>query len=433
MTKNKILVILLIVIVNISTFVSVSSADIEKTYIKAMNDDDNYVIEGVPYAQKNKRLSCDYAPIEMVFRYYGVNITQYEIVYFSGGGYSQGYGIPLKRVFEMPPRKLPFRFACLGDLLVGGADDYKFLANLHGLSFEMIFPDYVISHGKIWNEYWEKVKNNVKNDIPIITALDPLAWPPYRNWTNMAGCCPPLLGRSCCITVVVGYNESNGTVCVNEQYIGHEKGHYLWVNLEDFRTAVKRAYFYIREARYSMYIIKKVSDPLPREMIYDLVHERNIQKMKGIKSAYDSRYIQDNFKEFGINALKALREDLSSKFIRWVPAYNMINKVIQKIDPSHPYPFTSMINYFGDEASSKNMTSKLLIENMNVSSYHEKDALLLEIEAKHWEKLTILTEELKEAVINNTLIKSIHLSKPIINNMVNTVDDIISVEKMIIT
>jgi len=58
----------------LSSLSSVRSANTEN-----FNEKARYVVDGVPYTQKVKGLSCDYGPLEMVFRYYGINISKYEI------------------------------------------------------------------------------------------------------------------------------------------------------------------------------------------------------------------------------------------------------------------------------------------------------------------------------------------------------------------
>ena len=407
----------------LSSLSSVRSANTEN-----FNEKARYVVDGVPYTQKVKGLSCDYGPLEMVFRYYGINISKYEIFYFSGGGYSMGYGIPVKRFFEMPPRKPPYSFTCVGDLSVGGPDDYRFLANLFGLSFEIKRPKG--SNDKIsWNRYWTEVKSIIINDTPIVTLVDPLAWPLYREKMNITK--NFLLSRSCCVIVIVGFNETNKTVCVNDQYVGYTKGFYRWVKLEDFRTAVKRAYFELRPSGYSMYIIKKISTPLPNEIVYGIVHQRNIQKMKGIRSSYDGMYIQKNFKEFGIDALKALQKDFKTKFTRYMPIYYILNKITKYFNIS--YPFHIMSRYFHEEAKSKIIISELLMEREYMHSYHKKNAILLKTESMYWQDLSILSSKLRDVMARTTLVRFIEFSQPIIDEMIHKLDNIIDIEKMIVT
>jgi len=399
--------------------------------INNTSDEDCYLIKGVPYAEIKNGLSCDYATIEMVFRYYGVNISSTEVFYFSGGGYSMGYKLPSERIIDTPRRRIPVRFVCNGDLSVGGLDDYKFLGSLFGLSFDVVIPNRVVSHEHMWKEYWNMVKLNIRNNVPVITALDSCAWPLYREWANVTTPIS-LLPRSCCLTVVVGYNETDSTICVNDQYIGYENGTYRWVKIKDFKLAVSRAYFELRETRYSVYLIKKITEPLPKDVIYDLVHKRNIERMKGDESFYDSVFVTKNFEEFGIDALKSLREEFATKFINQIPAYYFINKIASKISLLDPYPFSRMKRHFSFEAENKHVIAKYLMENANATSYHENDAKLLELEATYWSELTNTTIELKEVLLHHSLVESIKLSKTIIDKITSILDSIIIIDEKII-
>jgi hypothetical protein len=130
MKKVIILFITLVLISNTSLALDIKSSECKNDTIETY-----HLIENVPYSAKEEGFSCDYAPLEMVFGYNGINTSKIEIFYSAGGGYSQGYGFPLKRALAFPVRKPPVKFLCLGDLTVGGADDYKFLANLYGCSY----------------------------------------------------------------------------------------------------------------------------------------------------------------------------------------------------------------------------------------------------------------------------------------------------------
>ena len=285
-------------------------------------------------------------------------------------GYSQGYKTPIKRFFEAPLRKLPLRYRCLGDLTIGGSEDYKFLANLLGLKFEIWSPEKRIDRNKQWDDYWEALKNNIKNGMPVISALDPIAWPLYRehrNWTGKI----PVLPRSCCITLVVGFNQSNNSVCIIDQYVGAEKGNYIWVNVSDFKTSVERATYYINDVRYRMYLFEKNDIFFDEEFVYKQAHIRNIERIKGEKTAYDPHDIHTNFKELGINALKSMRQDIKTSLIRQIALYNIINRVTKNIIPSvSEYPFKQFLEYFEDEAKGKQIASDVLKEKIDMYDFH---------------------------------------------------------------
>ncbi len=437
MITKKILALSVISIIIITTFSTVSfaySSEYGTLDLKNSNDDESHVIEGVPYSPQKRGIYCEYASVEMVLQYYDINTSEIEIIYNVGGGCSIGYKPSLMSKILRPIIRPPYKFRFWTDEVCGGTFDYKFMANLYGLSFDYIYPKSIVNHEKQWNEYWENLKNYIRNDIPVITGIDPLVWPPYMEIQNITFIIPALFAGSHVI-VVVGYNESNQTVCVNDPagiyYSCPEKGYYLWVNLSDFKRAVQRINYELNYYKYTMLIFKEISDPLPKEIAADLAHQRNIQKMKGIKSAYDEDFMNKNFYEFGINALKALREDFKSKFLVRIPAF----KIIAKLYPLS-YPFVDVLRMmernFAFESVTKQDVSEYLMENKELCEYYEKDAILLKTESKYWKNLSILMENLEVIILNKTLVKAILLSKPILNEIVKTLDSIIAIENMII-
>lgn len=439
MIYKRVVILFTILILSTLNFQSVQS---EKTsglaYAPSVKDDcEVHVIKNVPYVAQEELIYCEYAAVEMVLEYYGINTSQTEILYFVGGGYSMAYKPTIASILTPPAIHPPFKFRFCTDEICGGTEDYKFLADMLGLSFENIYPELVISHKRCWKEYWAQLKDYVKNDIPVITGLDPLVWPPYMELENITFWIPKIFGGHH-IVVVIGFNETNQTVCVNDPVSGGklygkpEKGTYRWVNLSDFRSAVSRILWEMKETRYEMLIFKKVTEepPFPKEMLYDLAHKRNIDKMRGLKSAYDSDFMNENYYKFGINALETLKGDLKSKFLVRIPAFKLIAKFYPLTYPFHEV-LREMKRYFDWESTNKKLISEYLLNNDNMSPYNEKDGKLLRLEATYWKNLSESAEKLELAVVNNSILKAIVLSKPILNKMARTLDDVIVLEKII--
>jgi hypothetical protein len=438
-TNSLICVVLIMCLFPVQLILSepISSQDTSHAFSNLENCE-CHVIKGVPYVGQDAIIYCEYASVETVLKYYGLNTTQTEILYFIGGGYSFGYKPRFLRTITVPLIRPPYKFRFWANEITGGTDDYEIMANLLGLSFDYIYPKTVTNHNRCWREYWGQVKNYVKNDIPVITGVASLAWPPYKEIINLSVNLPKIFSYilpSTHMVVVVGFNETNKTVCVNDPGTGYfnksEQGTYRWVNLSDFRTAVDRINWELKEDRYQMLIFKKISDPSPKNIIYDFVNKRNIKKMKGINSAYDQDFINKDFSEFGINGLKALKEDLRSKFLFRIPAF----KLIAKFYPLS-YPFydvlTEMHSRFYWGYFDKHLISQYLLNNSDGALYHEKNAILLELESKYWKNLSTFAVNLEEVVVNNSFPKALRLTKPILTKMIETIDDIIRIEEMII-
>jgi len=398
----------------------------------------SYVIKGVPYVGQEQLIYCEYASVETVLRYYGINATQTEILYFIGGAYSFGYKPKFTRTITTPLIRPPYKFRFWANEITGGTDDYKLMANFFGLSFDYIYPKTVVNHNRCWREYWKQVKNYVENDIPVITGLDPLAWSPYKELINLSLYVPKIFSyllSATHIVVVVGFNETNKTVCVNDPGTGYfdkpERGTYRWVNLSEFREAVSRINWELKEDRYEMLIFKKISDPLPENITYSFVHKRNIEKMKGVKSAYDQHFINKDFSKFGIDGLKALKNDFKSKFLFRIPAFKIFAKFYPLTYPFHDV-LTEMRNRFYWTYFDKHSISQYLLNNSHETSYHKRDAILLELESRCWNNLSIFAENLEEIILNNSFPKNLILSKPILTKMVDALDDIILIEELIV-
>jgi len=427
MKISKILIIFITIIFLITTSISFTSS-VRAFSTTTPNQLNGYIIRGVPYVSQQVVIYCEYAAIAMVLRYYDINISQIEILYDVGGAYSFGYKPNVKSIISYPLIRPPYTFRFWTDETGGGVDDYKFMANLYGLSLEYISPSRVHNREKCWKEYWEKLKEFIREDIPVVTGVDPTIWPPYLECINLSIFIPAIFADTHVI-VVVGFNETNKTVCVNDPGTGYfdhpEKGIYRWIDLKTFKRAVRRVNWELRNYKYTMLVFKKFSQPLSKDIIKNLVHQRNIQKMKGIKSSYD-RDIGKIFNYLGINGLEKLENDIKSEFIPRIPMIKLIAKWYPLSYPFHDV-LRMMVNNFHWEYITKENVSHLLLSNKSTHI----DGLLLKTESVYWHHLEELARELENVILYNNTAKAIEFSRPIIEEMADTIDSIIAVEQII--
>jgi hypothetical protein len=433
MTFKKTLNLIMVLLLCFSSCSTVFSVSVTKNS-NEIDNNESYLIKNVPYVGQKKLHYCEIAAVEMVLKYYGINLSQIGILYVSGGGYSDAYNPRLIPSVTPPIIKFPHKIRLWTAETAGGTDDYKFLAQLYGLQFKYIYPERVTNHEECWDHYWETVKSYIKQDVPVLTGVDPTAWPLYIEAVNLSFIPPKIFGGSH-IVVVVGYNETNGTVCVNdpstELFNMTERGIYYWIGLDIFRNAVRRMKWEVKECRYQLLIFENTSnEPLPEDVIAQLVHERNINRLKGTESAYDQDFINNTFQEYGIGALNSFKNDLETKFIQRIP----LHKFFIKINLMYAFrdPVKKLIKKFNIESVDTLYISQYLRENKDLNPSYELDAIWLEKESQYWEQLHLLSMELYNIVNYNTTLKAMQYSKPVINKMVSLLDDIISIKKIII-
>ena len=410
----------------------ITGIGIEKGFHAESLEKQRHIIEGVPYVpQSDYDYYCNYACCAMVLQYLGINTTLNEVLHHTGLGYSfaaRPRMTPTKDDDFPYPIGLPRCFRCwCGQETSLGEEDAQFLASLYGLSCEFIYPDMVINGGKCWNEYWDRVKNYILMDIPVCTSIDFTMLPYYVELFNLSG-----KGYHYSHSIViVGFDEMNGTVYYNDPLCAAktsaEDGKYAEVSIDIFRKAIYSVHWCIWngwEEGYTTLAFKKIGKPLPKERAFELAHERNIRRMKGNASAYDKQSCKENFYAFGIDALKAMKKDFGLNFVVRAPFLIFITRL---------YPYMSLIIQSHEFAIiEKHNVSQYLQENSNLSPICEHDAILLDAEVEYWKEIKSYLEEMKE-IMNNSLLKVILYSGPILQNITKTIDKIIDIEMDIIS
>jgi len=132
---------------------------------------DGHIIENVPYVGQENNIFCSFACQTMIFKYHGRYIDLTDFVFNSGVGYSLAYSKDYINYFPIS-----------GTFLSQRPADRNFVSELYGLKFETWIPAYTSnSIDDRWCDYWEKIRNYIKNDIPVCTGVDLVSLPAIKE------------------------------------------------------------------------------------------------------------------------------------------------------------------------------------------------------------------------------------------------------------
>jgi len=426
MMRNRYLTLIIVFAIVVtpllsSSTVSISTSNLDQFSNTLSDPPEAYVIEGVPHVGQDGAY-CAYASITMIFQYYGINTTEHEVLYNSGAGHSYAYKTELNCIH-----------------LSFNPNEREFLASLYVLSFDHWKADAdTLSAEECWQEYWYRVKQNISQDIPICTIVNPFLMPSSKDFVGIPMWLSNLLSRWNIVLpashaiIIVGYNETNGTVCYNDPATGlwndDAGGTYVWMNQTEFKLAVDKT-----SSLGSGYVISRFidtpSDPLNKSEVFARAHQRNIERMRGNKSVYAEKFSKFSL---GINGLKELRNDLNTVKGR-LPTiieykirgslYRVLKRTFRTVEMWR----ATLMSQFEYAPYVKRHVSQYLYENSNISELCEFEARLLEREAENWSKLDDYFLEFEHVRFFNLLIPRI-----IIHNMVETLDNIIAIEEAII-
>jgi hypothetical protein len=460
--KNKILtLILLICIINFS-YNNALSLEITKNDInnqKIIFNEEASVIENFPYISQETNFFCTYACPSMIIKYYGIDTSLNEILFNSGVGYSLIYSHPnLKRFF----------LSCIATS--NWNLDRKFLAEIYGLSYqEFRFNEKGESENIKWEKYWSEIKKNIINQTPVITIVDPIYLKSIRdciksklNISNeLIDKIPDYLWNffPCFMNhmiVIIGYNENNNTICYNDpstEVFGYPKyGSYSWMNLTDFRNAMKLLSNNQPYYSYFLGIFHNNSEkPLEKNERFIISYNRNIERIKGNISYYD-KYITEiwNSTNLGINGLEQFIIDVDSEYgkIITINSYRFLStfylfsisyKIYFLFDIIYPSvlnltDFNSQMNYCYQLAIEKNYISDYLLSiylsnnNSTISKICYNNSMILKMQSDNYSKLAEnFSKFLGRGIFIN---KSYGLN--ILDNMIGIVDNIIHLDEKII-
>ena len=441
MQSRKILTISLILVMGITPILpNLSATKINSSNIATFETPKAYIIEGVPYVSQKYHVHCAYAGPTMIFNYFGANTTLEEVIFCSGMGYSICY---LNKSYQ----RLPIE----GWILSQMPKDYSFLASLYGLSSVYWEANQsVMTNDECWQQYFNRVKQNISLNIPVMTSVDGNSLPSKRNLFNFPEKIWNLFSANGHAAIIVGYNNTNGTVCFNDPISGYygnpQYGNYCWMNLTDFRNAVEKT----KGPKYSIDLFINVSDPLSKAEILEKAYTRNIERLKGNYSAYDAKSITKYLAEsdgycLGINASKKLKENFEKGLnhqIKTTRTYKNQGKLgikyrlIQFI--CSYFPSILELTTYNCEVLQDNIFDTIALEKRYVSSFltnisgiyggYGIEANLFKEEAENWTKLAGCYSEFKEKGIFTSLPRAICLMK----QMGKTMDNIITIQQKII-
>ena len=410
-----------------TAIISAIAPSAENNTITNSYNDDSHIIKNprVPYVGQNNDSFCVFASIAMLIGYHGFNTTLQEILHHSGFGYSQlYYGISILS-------RIPMGGSGVGQM----SFNMEFLAQLYNLSFH----DYTITGNQspdiLWDRYWSRVKNLILTDTPIETSVDPLSLPYYRNKFNITD--NETYGGHA--IVLVGFNESNETVCYNDPgtaiFNEEKNGTYTFVEYEIFREAVENT----GGQKYHIWTFENNSNSQPssEKERFETAHEQNLRRLRGDLEVYYGYDVEPSDLPFpynllftycyfhGVNASKALKRDLQPGLIHRITTVNIYKNYNKNMDLP--------VDIFYDSIYiEKHNVSRYLLDNNHLSPVCTHDGVLLQEESHLWRNLSLLVQELNRISENNGLIKTLILSGDLLNEMTIVLEDIIDIEETII-
>jgi len=228
----------------------------------------SHVVTGVPYVGQSTNFYCSYASTTILLLFQNCTTSLSEVLYLSGIGYSTVY----LRIPGYPRSILPSIVSCQSP------DTLEFLANLFGLSFELWYPTDEPKES-LWDDYWSRVTTYVADGIPVITSVDPYTLPHLKSYI------PPSKEErhSGHAVVIVGFNESNNTVCFHDPATGYwgdpERGTYVYLSQDIFQDAIENT----TGTQYLLtaFLQNPTVSSFSQEERFFKAHERNINIMRG--------------------------------------------------------------------------------------------------------------------------------------------------------
>ena len=370
---------------------------------------DAYLIEGVPFIDQETNFYCSYAANAMIFNYYNKNTSLSEILFSSGIGYSLFYQSSSGRSYQHMFRS--------GVFLCQNMSEQEFVASLFSLSYDYWYLENITTDIENWDEYWSNTKNYIINDIPVKTSVDPYSIPPLNKMYDSED----IHGGHA--VVIVGFNESNSTVCYNDPQAGlwgeAKNGSYFYLSQEIFKGAVKNTtglkYF------LEFFINNSDSKPLTKEQRFQKAHDRNIKKMKGeigIKPDLSKLF----FANSGMKGLKLFKKDLRMGYF-----HRMRTVIIYSY-----YPANYVISIEKQNASQYLDEIKNSLDSPDLINICNYDSSLLQKEADQWNEINQYFSHIYDIGQENRFIITLLKSIPITSKIRTNVNELISLETQII-
>ena len=438
-------VVISLLIIASSLAFTVNSISIQKDY-------DKHIIDNVPYVGQYENFYCNWACFAMILQYYGINASLNEVLFNHGMGYSQQY-------FDSEVYRLPRS----GHHMSLDPYNYLYLTDIYGLSFTPFYHNY--SSDERWDVNWPRIKENLTNDVPVIVFVNALVLLseyiqqqgklPLKNLITD----PSYFGIH--YVLLVGYDESNNSVCYNDpsyQIIDKpDVGTYRWTDMETFELAHETL-----SERYPsdhlFQVFEKVGEPMSKDEAFLHAYERNIEKLKGNRSAYypfnSSASNWSSHSKYGIDASELLQKhfeiperDITIKAYKMHGlltgfVYDFLNRIYNIYLRFQPYEknifdmiMKRLISFFDHVSYDKKYNAEYLkeasesLQNETLRNLCSYEADLFERESENWTKLSSCYSEF----LNKGVFISNFKANNLMDHMDNAIDNIIKIEQEIIT
>jgi len=412
MVINKVLAFICVLILSVpalsANLPTSTNQSIPKTNIDNFEFCESHIIEGVPYVSQETGFYCGYASITMVLKYIGVNITLSEVIHHMGVGYSFLYGhVGLKRV------PIP------GHLISQTPFDREFLAGLFNATSSCWFPldQKGCSIELDWEDYWLRIKQNITNNVPVITSVDPYSISYYReivkiNDNETHG------GHT---IILVGFNNTH--VFYNDPATAllssPADGFYANISIETLKKAVVSTL----ATKFFINVFKNTSSTsYPKKEVFEKAHSRNIKRLKSIISGYFPGMSDLKDWNLGINAVRLFRYDFGIGLTRRFTTifnYGRLNKS------------SLNINFYRISTERYNV-SQYLLENQHLSEVCQPIGLLLQNESKCWNNVRLYIQEICEISKEKNILKTLFQTLAITYKIRRELTKIITIENSII-
>jgi len=422
-------------------------------------DGNSHLIEDVPYVSQETDFYCTYACPTMILNYYGCNTSLHEVLFSSGVGYSLVYSHPFVKRFLL---------SCVGTS--NWEKDRRFTGDLFGLTYhEDRLMDIELDESHRWDIYWNKIKENISSDRPVITIVDPSCLSSVQSAIQDILGIPDVLWDLIPETVftlfpstmthmitIVGFNEENESICYNDPssalFGDSSYGTYAWMDISDIRKSMLRISSFSAFAYMvgSFYKSKDNSSFLDDRLIY--AHNRNLQKMSGDPFSYDDQILRSwDTSSLGINGLRSMYDDLGPgldnrpttiflyKILSTLLLYSFSYKIYRFFDIFLPSvlnlsDFNEQMNYVHQLSIEKHDISDWLfsvnqkVNNETIADICHNDAVLLGQEARLYERLA----ENFSIFLQKGLLLPFFKAVAIIENMQYLVSEMIDIEENIL-
>ncbi len=222
-----------------------------------------HLISGISYVAQDKMNFCVYACLAMIFNHLGLNTSIDELAFYDGVGYIHSY---------IADTRLP------QERLYGGMD---FIASVFGLAQHSWRPtDENLSADELWNQFYSYLRENISQDIPVATGVNPFSLPSLRDQFPINDLLwKTLLPSGRHVILIIGYNDTNHSVCYNDPNAGYygdgRYGDHAWMPLSTLRNARETG-----EITFS-FTYTPESPPLTKEAAFQEAFQRNINALAG--------------------------------------------------------------------------------------------------------------------------------------------------------